>query len=271
MVFSLTKNAITAACFALFLAGNAAFATAQPTETTAPAKTTAAAPTSAPQAQSCAGNDLPCLLGELDTLTGKIDNQRWRDQTYRELAKLLALRKQTDEAILVLRKIKTPDTQALTIRGIGMNAAKTDMTQAQFDDLFKKLRVEAETIQHPPSYAIALTYIAMAQAFANNDDGALATAESMKNRELRNKALGESSEIQAEKGKMDEAFRSIAAIDDPAYRNKAHLTISKIFADRGMYDKALASAAKIENAYQHADAVLYLLAKQISPEEVKLQ
>ncbi|MCB9991686.1 MAG: hypothetical protein H6867_10030 [Rhodospirillales bacterium] len=218
----------------------------------------------------CAAEDKICLMQELEKLTQGIDEKHWKDQTYREMAKLLATEKQTDKAITLIERIETPDTKAMTIRGIGMEAAKTDMTKEQFDDMFIKLRAEAEKIGHPPSYAIALTYIAMSQAFAGDDDGAMMTANDMKNDALRNKAHGESAEIQAERGDIDAAMASIAAIDSPAFRDKAHLTISKIFTSRKKYAEAQTAAMAIENTYQKAQAVLYILAKQITPEEVSL-
>lgn len=220
----------------------------------------------------CSGESTDCLFGKLESATAKIENERWRDQTYRELAKLLASDAQTDRAIAQLSNITNPDTKALTIRGIGMNAATdADLAPEAYDALYARLRAEAEKIDHPPSYAIALTYIAMAQAFAGDDDGAMETALSMENDALRNKALGESAEIQAERGNLPAAFESIAAIDDAAFRDKAHGLVSKIFADQGKFDEAYQAAKKIRNDYQNAQAVLYILAKQVTPEEARLK
>ncbi len=218
----------------------------------------------------CMATDKNCMLEQLEMLTGDIEDTRWKDQTYRELAKLLAREKQTEKAISLIVKIEKPDTKAMTIRGIGMEAASTGLAQDEYNMLFKALRTEAEKIEHPPSYAIALTYIAMAQAFAGDDSGAMLTAKDMKNEALRNKAFGESAEIQAEHDRFSAAMTSIAAIESLGYRNKAHRIISKIFADRKKYDEALKAAIAIENTYQKAQAILYILAKQISPEEVSL-
>lgn len=218
----------------------------------------------------CSGKDKPCMLGQLEALTAKIDEPHWKDQTYRELAKLLAHEKQTEKAISLVARIENPDTKAMTIRGIGMEAAKTDMTPEEFAALFTALRTEAEKIEHPPSYAIALTYIAMAQAFAGSNDGAMKTALDMENAALRNKALGETAEIQAERGDLPHAMASIAAIESPAFRNKAYRTISKIFADREKYDEAMNAAMAIDNTYQKSQSVLYILARQITPEDVSL-
>lgn len=221
--------------------------------------------------QACQATDTACLLPALTEMTGSIEEQAWRDHTYREIAKLLIAEHKTDEALALIPLIKTPDTRAMTIRGIGMEAAKHEWKKAEYDDLFARLRTQADTIEHPPSFAIALTYIAMAQAFAGDDAGAMKTAASMENSALRNKAYGESSEIQAEHGDLQAAMASIAAIDDLAYRNKAYKQICKIFADRQMYDKALTAAENIENHYQKAQSILYILARQITPEEVSVE
>ena len=218
----------------------------------------------------CKADDKSCLLTQLEEVAAQIPEKNWQDQMYRELAKLLTLEKQSERAIGLIGRIENPDTKAMTIRGIGMAAADTDMTPEELGPLFTALRTEAEKIEHPPSYAIALTYIAMAQAFAGDDAGAMKTAHDMENDALRNKAFGESAEIQAERGDLDAAMASIAAIDSPAFRNKAHGIISKIFTERKKYDEALESAMAIDNPYLQAQSILNILAKQISPEEVSL-
>jgi len=224
---------------------------------------------SAPPAP-CAATDTACLLPQLDALTAKIENTSWRDQTLRELAKLYAAKGMNKEALSLLPRIETPDTRALTIRGIGMEAAKLNLKPAALNDLFAALRIEADKIPHEPSRGIALTYIAMAQAFAKDDNGAYDTAKSMTNNALRHKAFAESAEIQAERGDMKAATHSLTAIDDPAFRNKAHGTVAKIFADQKNFDAALETGNKIENDYQKSQILLYILAKQITPAEVTL-
>lgn len=218
----------------------------------------------------CTATDTTCVLQTLQTTTAAIENKNWRDKTYRELAKLLTRKSNTDGAIAIIGKIENPDTKALTIRGIGMEASKTGLSKPQIDALFIALRQEAEKIQHPPSYAIALTYIAMAQAFAGDDDGAMKTAKDMENDALRNKAFAESAEIQAERGELGLALESIKQIDSAAFRNKAYVLISKIFSKQGKYNEALKAADQIDNAYQKSQAILFLAAQQISPEEVSL-
>jgi len=227
--------------------------------------------TATAQERTCSARDRACLLLLLEGETAKIEEEKWRDQTYRELAKLLTLAKQSEKAILLLDKIKNPDTKAMTIRGIGMAAADIALTKADYDSLFTTLMEEAKKIDHPPSYAIALTYIAMAQAFAGDDEGAMATAKSMENDALRRKAFGETAKIQAERGDLQTAQASLEAIDSLSHRNKAHRTVSKIFADRSQYEEALEIAMPIKNNYQRSQAILYILVQQITLGEVSVE
>lgn len=210
----------------------------------------------------CMGADRPCVITQLIETTEKIENVNWRDQSYREIAKSLAADGYFDAALEIWVKIESPDTKALTIRGIGMAAADHDLEQSRYDGLFAELRAKSETIEHPPSYAIALTYIAMAQAFAGDDEGAWATAASMENEALRHKAYGETAEIQAETANVDAAMKSIGYIESTAYRNKAYALVSKILADQALYNEALEAAAPLTNAYKKAKALQYVLDKQ---------
>ncbi|MBX2835029.1 MAG: hypothetical protein KTR28_08675 [Micavibrio sp.] len=213
--------------------------------------------------QTCSiKRDSACAFTLLENEANRIENVTWRDQTYREIAKLMAAEGMTERAVSYIAKIQTPDTKAMTIRGIGMAAAELAWDKARYDTLFTALRAEAERITAPQSYAIALTYIAMGQAFAGDDVGAWATAASMESDSLRFKAYGETAEIQAEQGKPDAALKSIGMIDSAAYRNKAYTTVSKIFAERGKYDEALQTAMPINNAYKKAEAITYLLDKK---------
>jgi len=213
------------------------------------------------------GADRACLLGILQDSAGKIEETSWRDQTWRETARLLARDGQPLAAAALVEQIENPDTKAMTIRGIGMEAARLEADTADLSALFVRLREEAEKIEHPPSYAIALTYIAMAQAFAGDDAGAMQTAAAMESSALRNKAYAETAEIQAERGDLDAALVSIAAIDSPAFTNKALYTIARIFTDRQSYANALQAGMKIDNDYQKAQSILYILAKQMTPED----
>lgn len=219
-------------------------------------------------APGCAIEDRACVIAALRTSADTIENTAWRDQTYRELAKTLAFDGDIDGAIALVDTIETPDTKALTIRGIGMAAADNKLPKAEYDAIFTKLRTSAEKITHPPSYAIALTYIAMAQAFAGDNEGAWSTASDMKNDALRHKAYGETAEIQAEQGDFEAAMKSIEFIKSEAYRNKTYAITSKILADRGKLNEALTAAQSVTNAYKKSLALQYVLDTQ-KPREVK--
>ena len=228
-------------------------------------------PAQAAEISACASSDTGCLLNSLEQSTAAIAEDQWRDSTLREIAKLYTHQKQSEKAIALISRIKNADTKAMTIRGIGMAAAKTDMTKAEFDDLFAKLILEAEKIDHPPSHAIALTYISMSQAFAGDNEGAMKTAAAMDNAALRNKAYGEAGEIQAQRGDFDAVMISVRGIDDPGYRDKELRIISKVLTDGKFFDQAMKSAEEIKDAYQKSQALLYILVKQITPEEVSIE
>lgn len=217
----------------------------------------------------CSGQQRDCILEQLIETSSKIENPNWRDQSYREIAKTLAADGGFDQALGIWDKMENPDTKALTIRGIGMAVAGSGLEKTAADSIFQKLRDKSETISHPPSYAIALTYIAMAQAFAGDDEGAWATAADMENDALRHKAYGETAEVQAEKGNHEAAMMSISKIESLAYRNKSYSLVSKILADQGLYDEAVVAANPISNAYKKANALQYILDKQKPRDEIK--
>lgn len=213
-------------------------------------------------AQKCDIGNRACVLEQIEALSDKIDRESWRDQTYRELAKTKAFDGDVDGAVATIDKIQNPDTKALTIRGIGMAIADKKLPKEQYNEAFKKLRLQAELIEHPPSHAIALTYIAMAQAFAKDNDGAWATAADMENNALRHKAYGEIGEIQAEHGDHEAALISISRIESLSFRNKAYSTVARILADRAHYQQALDAAELITNPYKKANALQYILDAQ---------
>lgn len=225
-----------------------------------------ARPALAQEAPACTVHDKTCLIKTLENLTATIPGDSERDQTWRETAKLMAAAGMVDEAIAILPRIKTPDTQAMTIRGIGMAAAGLKLPKDRQNALFKQLRIEADKITHAPSHAIALTYIGMSQAFAGDDAGAMATSASMSNVSLRNKAYAETAEIQAERNDLPAVIISIKAIEDNGYKDKELFIIAKIFSDRLHFDNALKIAYLIGNPYQKAQAYLYILNKQAAPE-----
>lgn len=219
------------------------------------------------RAAECSVEDRACVTQSLLKAAGTIENAAWRDQTYRELAKTMAFDGDADGAISLIEKIETPDTKAMTIRGIGMAAADNKLTAEQYVEIFGKLRIAAEKITHPPSYAIALTYIAMAQAFAGDHDGAWKTAGEMENEALRNKAYAETAEIQAEQGDFDTVMKSIGFINSTAFQNKSYRVVSKILADKGKLAEALKAAQAITNSYTQAQALQYVLDVQ-KPREI---
>ncbi len=206
------------------------------------------------QAQAqCKTTDRLCLMAEIKTNADNIKNESWRDKAYRELAKSYTYDGYEDKAIALIDLIKKPDTKAMTIRGIGMAAANNEWkNKKRYDVLFKNLALEAEKIKHPPSYAIAYTYIAMSQAFANDNEGAMATARGMENDALRHKAFAEIAEIQAERGDFKSAMKSIEQIQSTAFKNKAYATIARIFIKTGSLDHAYLAAQKIDNFYAKA-------------------
>lgn len=219
--------------------------------------------------ESCKAQDRTCLIDALIKETALIDNEQWRDQTYREIAKTLAFDKAFDKAVSIIGLIKTADTKAMTIRGIGMALAAHDEKPESLTKKFATLRLKADEIEHPPSRGIALTYIAMAQAFAGDNEGAWKTTMAMKNQALKNKAYGETAEIQAEKGNFKATKTSISKIEDLSFRNKAYGVVSKILSDSTLYDDALSAANAITNSYKKSQALQYLLDKQKPRERLK--
>jgi hypothetical protein len=219
----------------------------------------AESPTTSVPVSACIATDLKCIVARISALAEKIETDNWRDQTYRELSKTMAANGMAIQAIPYISKIKNPDTQALTIRGIGMEAAMADVIP---DGLFSMLRQEADRITDPPSHGIALTYIAMAQAYAGDDAGAEKTASEMENEALSHKAFAETAEIQAEKGKFDIAIKSISLIDSASFKNKAYKNVSRIFSETGRYQEAYDTAQFISNPVMQAEALQFMLDTQ---------
>ncbi len=215
---------------------------------------------------SCAASDKLCLMKQIELLTPSIERQDWQDITYRELAKSYAHEGKPESAIALIEKIKNSDTKAMTIRGIGMEIAGLGWDRARYNKIFIALAEQAKAISHGPSQGIAYTYIAMAQAFAGDDDGSRLTASAMTNAALRNKAYAETAEIQAERGDLKNTLQSISAIEASSFRNKAYDTVSKIFLDRGHVDEAYVCAQKIDNAYLKAKSIQRIL-NHGNPEE----
>ena len=150
-----------------------------------------------------------------------------------------------------------------------MALADQNLDTQTYNQAFKQLRDMAEKIEHPASYAIALTYISMAQAFAGDNQGSWKTASDMENDALRHKAYGETAEIQAEKGDFKAAMTSITFIESTAFRNKAYGHVSKILADHGKLQEAYNAAESITNAYKKAVAFQYILDVQ-KPRDIQI-
>ncbi len=216
---------------------------------------------------TCTAMDRACLMRQIEALTPTIERQEWKDQTYRELAKTYTYEGQPDKAIALIGKIQKPDTKAMTIRGIGMAAASLKWSANRYASLFNQLTVESAKIKDPAANGIALTYVAMSQAFAGDDKGARKTAASMTNAALRNKAYGETAEIQAERGDLANAMLSLDAIDASSFRNKACDTVSKIFLNKAMVSEAYAIAMKIDNAFLKTKSIQRILNKGNAEEQ----
>lgn len=230
------------------------------------AATTGALATAQQTTPPCPTAERVCLLARLETLAATIDQQKWRDRTLRELAKTLAFDGHTDRALAQMRLIENPDTRAMAIRGIGMAVAERKTPAPDRDTIYTALRKEAELIAHAPSRAIALTYVAMAQAFAGDDEAARQTALTMENPALRHKALGETAEIEAQRGDIDQLKRSLAAIDDATYRSKSTLTVVKILARGRHFDAAAALVQTIANPTLQTEGVQFILDQQVPRE-----
>ena len=216
---------------------------------------------------TCTAMDRPCLMRQVQALAPTIDQQDWRDQTFRELAKTYAYEGDTDKAIALIEQIQKPDTKAMTIRGIGMAAASLKLPQGRYNVLFAKLTEEANKISDASAHGIALTYVAMAQAYAGDDNGARKTAATMTNAALRNKAFAETAEIQADRGDIANASLSLDAIDASSFKNKALDTVSKIFVGKAMINEAYTLAMKIDNAYLKTKSIQRILNKGNAEEQ----
>jgi hypothetical protein len=216
---------------------------------------------------TCAAMDRPCLMKQLEALVPQIDKPDWQDQTLRELAKTYTYEGEPEKAVALIEKIRDNDTKAMTIRGIGMAAATAKYDHTKSEWLWKRLSEEALKITHAPSQGIAFTYISMAQAFAGDDEAARRTASTMTNTALKHKAYGEAAEIEADRGDLTNALKSLEFIDNPPYRNKQYDIVSRIFLDKAMVEEAYACASKIDNAYLKAKSIQRILNKGNAEEE----
>ncbi len=221
--------------------------------------------TSAAAASACADADRVCMISELQATLPEITEKSWRDIAYRELIKLLAQEGRTTEAITLIDQITNPDTQALSIRGIGMAAAEINLTPQAMTELFTALRKRADAISQPAPREIAYTYISMSQVFARLDKDAKTTADAITNPALKHKALGEMAEIQAERNDGPAALQTLSEIEDAPYRNKASRTVALLLADRSLFKDAYLVTRGMTNPTLKAEALQYILTKQKPP------
>ena len=200
-----------------------------------------------------------CLTEAVRQAATQITEVKWRDAAYRELAKSYTSERHFDKALALIDKIETPDTKAMTIRGIGMAAADLKLEKKAYDSLFDQLKAKKETITHKPSHDIAETYIAMSQSFAGLYDDSFITASEMKNPALQHKAFGEIGEVAAERGDVTQAFDALSQISSHSYRNKSARTISGIFLKTGDIQSATQAANMVDNAYMRTSALQAIL------------
>ncbi len=224
----------------------------------------------APAHAQCALADKACLYSSLQSNIETITEPRWRNTAYRDLAESLAFDGDIDRAVSLVQKIDNADTQAMTIRAIGMVVAlHRDLADADYMAIFAKLDASTQTIKDEGARDIGYTYIAMAQAFAGLDADATKTTDAMKNPALKHKAFGETAEIQAEKGKLTEAMHSIELIDSVAFKNKALGIVSDIFVKKGDLDSALQIANAITNPTRKSKAMQTIINHQIGLDAVE--
>lgn len=209
----------------------------------------------------CSNMAKPCLSNRLEQIAPQVTNEKWRNSLYKDLAVIYVRDNHFDKALQQLRKISVPDTQAMTVRSMGMAFAKQKppATPEQKTAFFDSLKKATENIKHPPSHEIAHTYIAMAQALAGEENASNETAKNMENQALRNKAFAESSEIFAKKGHFETAFRTITYIDTQSFRNKALKIIADIALKDHLYNHALKAGQKIENTWLQAQTIKNIL------------
>lgn len=199
-----------------------------------------------------------------------IKEPHWRNNAYRDLAKSMAFHGDIDMAISLIDDINNSDTQAMTIRAIGMVLAiHKDFTDEKNRDIFSKLAIASEKVKDEGARDIAYTYIAMAQAFAGLDTDATKTTEAMKNPALKHKAFGETAEIQAERGHYDAAINSINLIDSLAFKNKSLGLVADIFVKRGELNRALDAAMQISNPVKKATALQKIINAKIGLNKVE--
>lgn len=201
-------------------------------------------------AGQCDVNDKLCVMAEIKKNADTIRNKEWREKALRDLAKTYTHEGYEKKAIALIPQIQSPDTKARTIEGIGIAASENRWDdKKRYKKLFENLKKEAEKLEHAPSYASAYSYIAITQAQARDNEGAMETARNMKNDALRDRALSEIAKIQAEHNNGKAAMKSISEIGSEDFRNKAYGTIARIFTRRGKLKQAYTAGQKISDPY----------------------
>ena len=215
---------------------------------------------SAEKTGSCDGTNALCLITLITSDIENINDSRWRDYAYRDLAVSVAYNNNIDGAVALIKKINNSDTQAMTIRAIGMALAiHKKLAIEDYRIIFKKLNEATLLISNEGARDIAYTYIAMAQAFAGLDNDATITTASMTKPELKHKAFGETAEIQAERGDYKASMTSINAINSPSFKNKALALVSGIFVKRKEYENAFNAAQQITNTTKKNESLQKIL------------
>ena len=202
---------------------------------------------------------LSCAGAALDKLIPQIYNTRWRDQSFREQAKILIRHGSVDKAMSLLPQISNEDTKALTIRAIGIGMAELPLAPAAQNEYFDTLHKQAMTISHTGSQEIAMTYIAIAEASAGLFERALTSARTLRTNSLRNKSYQEIAEVLSAKGDTDNSFAALNLIDDPSFRNKAYGVIAAVFIKHGQLAAALQFAEHIEDPYIKSNSFLNIM------------
>jgi predicted negative regulator of RcsB-dependent stress response len=202
---------------------------------------------------------LDCAMSALDLYVPQINNVRWRDQSLREQAKILVRKGDVQKALTLISQITNADTQALTIRAIGIGMKDLTLDDAQKTLYFDALHKHATAITHTGSQEIALTYIAIAEASAGLFQNALKTASKLETRSLRNKSYQEIAEVLSATHKSDDAFFALERIDDTAFKNKAYSVVAAVFIKHQHITNALKATDFIDDPYIKSSSLLHII------------
>lgn len=197
-----------------------------------------------------------CALDELKSFIPKINNPRWRDQSYREFAKALIHAGEYEEAIKQVRQITNDDTKGLTLRAIGVGLNALELENATLIEIFDKLHIEANNIKHLGSKEIALTYLAIAESMSDLYDRAIQTAKEIETKSLQNKSFQEIAEVMAGKNDEEKALLALQHIENHAFQNKAYGIIAGVLIKSGNLKAAFKTIEHIDDPYIRSNALL---------------